>query len=111
VILWLDAQLPPGLAPWLTQTFGLEAYSASYLGMRDADDPALWNAARAAGVVLVSKVRDFVDLVKRLGTPPQILWVTCGNTTNAYLREVFARAFEQLKTFLEQGVDVVELSD
>jgi len=111
VILWLDAQLPPGLAPWLTQTFGLKAYSASYLGTRDADDLKLWDAARAASVVLVSKDRDFVDLVKRLGPPPQVLWVTCGNITNACLREVFARAFDQLKTFLEQGVDVVELSD
>jgi len=28
MILWIDAQLSPHLAPWLKERFGLEAFSA-----------------------------------------------------------------------------------
>ena len=38
MIFWLDAQLPPSLAPWLTQAFGVEAYSLRYIGLRTAED-------------------------------------------------------------------------
>jgi predicted nuclease of predicted toxin-antitoxin system len=35
---WIDAQLPPQLAPWLTETFKVEAFSVRFLGLRDAED-------------------------------------------------------------------------
>ena len=38
MIFWVDAQLPPNLAPWLTQAFGVEAYSLRYIGLRTAED-------------------------------------------------------------------------
>lgn len=60
---WLDAQLPPQLAPWLTQTFGVQAFSAAYLGYRDATDDVI--AAREAGVVVVSKDAGFLERVAR----------------------------------------------
>ncbi|MEZ4424834.1 MAG: hypothetical protein R3E98_15595 [Gemmatimonadota bacterium] len=43
--------------------------------------------AREAGAVMLSKDSDFAELVTRLGAPPQVLWVTCGNTTNRALRD------------------------
>lgn len=47
---WLDAQLPPQLAPWLSATFDVLAYSVGYLGYRDASDDEIFRAAREAGV-------------------------------------------------------------
>jgi len=44
--------------------------------------------AREAKAVVMSKDEDFRRLVDRLGAPPQVLWVTCGNTSNARLREI-----------------------
>ena len=38
MIFWVDAQLPPTLAPWLTERFGVEASSMRFLGLRDAED-------------------------------------------------------------------------
>jgi predicted nuclease of predicted toxin-antitoxin system len=67
-VYWIDAQLPPALAPWLTATFGVEAYSAAYLGYREAEDEVIFQAARAAGAVVVSKDADFLERVVRLGT-------------------------------------------
>ena len=56
MIFWLDAQLPPSLAPWLTQAFGVEAYSLRYIGLHTAEDGDIFDRARRAGdVVLISK--------------------------------------------------------
>lgn len=77
---WLDAQLPPSLAAWVSATFSVDACALRDLGLRDAEDRDIFQAARAQGdTVIVSEDSDFMDLVLRLGTPPQVLWVTCGN--------------------------------
>ncbi|MGL5065207.1 MAG: DUF5615 family PIN-like protein, partial [Microcoleus sp.] len=95
MIFWLNAQLPPSLAQWLTETFGVNAVTLQELGFRDAQDIEIFNAARlnGLGTIVVTKDRDFVDLVVRLGSPPQILWLTCGNITNRDLQRIFTRAF------------------
>ncbi len=86
--IWIDAQLPPALEIWLTNTFLIEATALRELGLRDARDIEIFEAARAASAVIMTKDSDFVDLVCRLGIPPQILWLTCGNVTNRYLRQI-----------------------
>lgn len=73
---WLDAQLPPQLAPWLTLTFGVTVFSVAYLGYRDAEDETIFEAACLAGAVIVSKDSDFLDRVQRRGHLPQLLYVT-----------------------------------
>lgn len=109
LVFWIDAQLPPALAPWLTVTFGVEAYSAAYLGYREAEDEVIFQAARAAGAVVVSKDADFLERLVRLGPPPQLLYVTCGNTSKARLMEIFGRNFEQAYRLLLAGEPVVEI--
>ncbi len=79
---WIDAQLAPSLAAWLTETFAINAIALRDIGLRDAKDTEIFNAARSVGTVIMTKDSDFVDLVCRLGTPPQILWITCGNVTH-----------------------------
>jgi len=60
---------------------------------------------------LISKDNDFVELVLRLGAPPQLLWVTCGNVTNARLKAVFAKIFPQAQALLAEGRPVIEIAD
>jgi predicted nuclease of predicted toxin-antitoxin system len=45
--IWVDAQLPPTLASWLTETFGLEASALRDLALRDAQDLEIFEGARA----------------------------------------------------------------
>jgi predicted nuclease of predicted toxin-antitoxin system len=73
VIVWTDAHLSPALAPWLRERFGVEARPIRELGLRDAEDARIFSAARDAAAVVVTKDSDFVDLVARLGPPPQIV--------------------------------------
>ena len=80
--IWIDAQLPPTLAEWIRKNFGLLAFALRDLGLRDARDSEIFAAARIENAIIMTKDSDFVDLVCRLGSPPKILWLTCGNVTN-----------------------------
>jgi predicted nuclease of predicted toxin-antitoxin system len=108
---WLDAQLPPALAKWLHTTFSLEAEAVRDLGMRESKDPEIFAAARAANAVVMTKDQDFVELVERQGIPPQVLWVTCGNTTNARLRDILSRVLPAALELIRKGEKIVEISE
>jgi predicted nuclease of predicted toxin-antitoxin system len=111
VIVWVDAQLSPALAPWLTKEFGTEAYSVRYLNLVRAKDPSIFHAAREANVTVMTKDNDFILLQERLGAPPTILWVRCGNTSNAYLKQVLRRTFLDACRMIESGEVLVEITD
>ena len=66
--LWLDAQLPPSISPWVRATFGIECHAVRDPGWRDAKDAAIFRSAREAGAVVMTKDKDFVDLLGRRGT-------------------------------------------
>ena len=111
MIVWIDAQLSPFLAPWLEQRFGIEAHAVRDIGLRDAKDRDIFRAAGAADAVVMTKDADFVELLARLGPPPQVLWLTCGNTSNAFLREMLQRTLPLALADLERGEPLVEVSD
>ena len=112
MIFWTDAQLPPPLAPWLTDTFAVGAESARFLGLADAEDEHIFSLARETGdVVIASKDSDLVEMVLRSGPPPKILWVTCGNLTNRRLHKVLAQTFPDAMRLLDDvGLDVGALA-
>ncbi len=51
-----------------------------------------------------------VELVNRLGSPPQIIWLTCGNTSNARLQEILDATFLEALELLRAGEVLVEIS-
>jgi predicted nuclease of predicted toxin-antitoxin system len=111
LIVWIDAQLTPYLAPWLEQRFGIEAHAVRDLGLRDAKDRDIFRAAGAAGAVVMTKDADFVELLARFGPPPQVLWLTCGNTSNEFLRGMLRGALPLALEAFERGEPLVEISD
>ena len=56
--IWVDAQLPPMLANWLSATFGLEASALRDLSLRDAQDIEIFEAARAENAVIMTENKD-----------------------------------------------------
>jgi len=109
VKLWVDAQLPPGICAWIEAEFNVEATAVRDLGLRDATDSEIFAAAREVGSVIVSKDSDFARFVTRLGAPPQVLWVTCGNTTNTALRAFLAATLPGGLELLRGGEPLVRL--
>lgn len=109
MIIWLDAQLPPALATWLNGTFRVQSIAVRDLGLREATDRAIFLAARSASAVVMTKDIDFVRLLMELGPPPQVIWLTCGNTSNARLKQVLASALPGAMSLLNSGQPVVEI--
>lgn len=111
MIFWIDAQLSPYLARWLAVVFGVEASAIRELGLRDARDREIFLAAREAGAIVITKDSDLVLLLEQLGPPPQILWLTIGNTSNAHLRELLLGRFSAVQELLRRGEVLVEISE
>ena len=59
----------------------------------------------------MTKDADFVELVEQQGPPPQVVLVTCGNTSNAHLRRLIQTAWPTILVMLERGEALVELGD
>jgi predicted nuclease of predicted toxin-antitoxin system len=106
---WIDEQLPPATCLWLAESHAVEAATLEMLGLLSSPDDAIFTLLRQPGNVIVTKDDDFIDLVGRLGPPPQVLWVTCGNVTNRALRELFAAAFPVALELLRSGEPIVEV--
>jgi predicted nuclease of predicted toxin-antitoxin system len=109
--LWFDAHLSPGIAGWVQAEFHVATHALRDLGLRDASDLDIFSAARRAGAVVVTKDRDFADLVGRLGAPPQVLLLSCGNTSNMRLRALFASSLRDALEALARGEPLVEMLD
>lgn len=77
--IWVDAQLSPAIAAWINRTFNdIKAESVRALGLRDATDAEIFERAKKTAVVIMSKDDDLIQLIEQRGTPPKLLWITCG---------------------------------
>jgi predicted nuclease of predicted toxin-antitoxin system len=110
MIIWVDAQLSPAIAAWLSSTFSVEAFAVRDLQLRDAKDEQIFSAARLSNAVVMTKDSDFLLLLDRLGPPPQVIWLTSGNTSNARLKEILTAVFPKAIELLESGESLVEIS-
>ena len=108
-MIWVDAQLSPALANWLRETLGLDAFALREVGLRDAEDEEIFEAARKDNVIVMTKDADFVLLLDRLGPPPKIILLTCGNTSNAHLKIILETTLTDALELLNSGDDIVEI--
>ena len=81
------------------------------MNLQRADDRAIVEEARKADAVIMSKDSDFIRLVEKYGIPPQIIWITCGNTSNTRMKEVLEKTLDKTVQLLHSGEPVVEISD
>jgi predicted nuclease of predicted toxin-antitoxin system len=87
---------------------GHPAQSVRDLGLRDAKD--IFAAARQANVIVMTKDADFAEMVDRLGPPPAVIWLTCGNTSNAALRVLLKGTLLRALELIARGDKLVEIS-
>jgi predicted nuclease of predicted toxin-antitoxin system len=109
VIIWVDAQVSPAIAAWISVNFSVPAVALRDLGLRDATDRAIFFAARSASAILLTKDSDFLRLLDELGSPPKVIWLTCGNTSNARLMQILTGTLPQALTLL-QSEQLVEIN-
>lgn len=107
--LWIDAQLSPAIASWINDNFPVKATAVRDLDLRDSEDHEIFLAARKENAVVITKDRDFADLLDRFGAPPKIIWLTCGNTSNTRLKETLAASLSEALEILAKGDDLIEI--
>jgi predicted nuclease of predicted toxin-antitoxin system len=107
--IWVDAQLSPSLATWITDTFGVPARAVRDLGLRESKDFPIFRAAREAGAIVLTKDADFPHLLQQHGPPPKVLWLTCGNTSNPSVREILTSTLPSALKLFEEGESLVEI--
>jgi len=108
-MIWIDAQLSPSIAAWITAELDVDAKALRELGLRDAEDEDIFHAARQANVTVMTKDNDFVLLLERFGSPPKVILLTCGNTSNAALRKILLATLSDALEILAQGESLVEI--
>jgi len=109
VILWIDIHLPPALIPWLATRFNLKAIAMRDQGMQRMADVDIFQRAREAEATIITKDKDFVDLVQRLGPPPKVIRLTMGNTSNENLQRVLAITLPDALRLLDDGEAFIEI--
>lgn len=108
-VIWVDAQLSPRTAKWMAASFPVQACALRDIGLRDAEDEHIFEQARVANAVVFTKDSDFVDLLERRGSPPKVIWLTCGNTSEAALQSILRVQLAAALAMLESGEDLVEI--
>jgi predicted nuclease of predicted toxin-antitoxin system len=108
-MIWLDAHLSPRVAKWIVDQIGEPAVPVRDIELREAEDATIWEAARRARVIVLTKDADFEERVRRLGPPPQIIWLTCGNTSEERLKKILTQQLPAALALLKQGVPLVEI--
>ena len=58
-----------------------------------------------------SKDADFAALARAVGDGPQIVWLTCGNTSNARLKTILEATMPKILARLSEGARVVRIHD
>ena len=104
----IDAQLPPQLCKFFAER-GHIANHVFESFQHDADDAFIFDFAKSASLIVVTKDDDFVRRSDALGAPPQILWLRIGNCRNPALFAALASAWANIVAALERGERVVEL--
>ena len=107
--IWLDNHLSPALAVWLAAEFGYPCVQVRDVGLERAADKDIFDAARTAASVFITKDRDFAELVTRLGPPPSVVLLSCGNTSNVYLRTMLRDQLAAALALARGGEPLVEI--
>jgi len=111
MIIWIDAQLSPIISNWIQKEFSIDCSHVMDLALLNASDEEIFFKAREKGVIVMSKDIDFVNLLTKYQSPPKVIWLTCGNTSNDRLREILKNTFEKAIQVLQQGESLVEISN
>ena len=104
----VDAQLPPALAGWLVKS-GHDSIPLVAVGLRDANDAAIWEFAKRNDRIIVTKDDDFADRAVNARLGPQVLWLRIGNCTNDVLFAWLEPLLPQILAKLAEGSRLVEV--
>ncbi|MBX3367353.1 MAG: DUF5615 family PIN-like protein [Phycisphaeraceae bacterium] len=107
--IWLDIHLSPKIGEWLATRYKVEARMMSDMGLATTEDQDVFEAARAADAVIMTKDSDFEALVERFGPPPRVILVASGNTSNTRLKSILSASMEPALELIASGESLVRI--
>jgi predicted nuclease of predicted toxin-antitoxin system len=110
VKIWLDAQLSPKLANWMRAAFDMQVFPMRDLGMLTTADERIFLRAKEEVDIVITKDKDFVTLLERIGPPPKVIWITMGNTSNTRMKEALKASLPDALTMFSKGERLVEIT-
>ena len=108
--LLLDQNLSRRLLPDLVLSFP-GSTQAQHAGLGRVGDADIWAYAKQHGFTIVTKDADFAELALLRGYPPKVIWLNCGNVSNATVRRKLLDNAETIQRFIasvENGVLEIE---
>ncbi|NOT57938.1 MAG: DUF5615 family PIN-like protein [Deltaproteobacteria bacterium] len=96
--LLFDQNLSHKLARRLADLFP-DSTHVREIGMKEAEDPVVWEHAKQQGFIVVSKDSDFHQRSFVLGFPPKVIWIRLGNCTTAEVEHVIRTNCDSIQTF------------
>lgn len=107
--LLFDANLAPRLVALLTADFP-DSLHVRDLDLERALDVDVLRAAEDHDLVIVTKDRDFADLVTARGHGPKIVWLQVGNTSTGEIERALVAASASIAELLDDpAVRVVQV--
>lgn len=95
----------------MSSELGVKASSFKAMGIAGATDESAFIRARELGAVVLTKDADFPRLLRSWGPPPQVIWITSGNTSNARIRAVLREHFARAMEWIDRGEPLVQIDD
>jgi len=70
------------------------------LGLTDASDLEIWNYAFKNDFTIITFDSDFIDLANLKGSPPKIIWLRFGNSSNLKIIHKLLSKSNEIKEFI-----------
>jgi len=93
--LLFDQNLSPRLVEYLAGLYP-DSVHVYQIGLDQASDLAVWEAARSHGFALVTQDGDFSDLSAMFGAPPKIIWIRRGNCSTREIETLLRLHFDAI---------------
>ncbi|MFD2286914.1 hypothetical protein GJU39_09200 [Pedobacter petrophilus] len=102
---WLDENISPIIAKWLMDEVKIKSVSFHTLKLNATPDELIYSIARKKDhIIIISKDIDFRELIAWKGTPPKLIAIEFGNSSN----KIF---WERLKSKIHEAISQLIYGD
>ncbi len=95
----LDQNISFRVVRLLSNDFG-NVKQVKELRLVDASDLAIWEYAFKNSYTIITFDSDFIDLANLKGSPPKIIWLRFGNSTNLKIANKLISKLHEIKEFI-----------
>ena len=109
---WLDENISPIIAKWLMDEINIKCISFHFLNLNKTQDIDVYNLARSKGkVIIISKDLDFRELLSWKGTPPKLIFLKFGNSSNKQIyQKLKSKIYDAMEELIYRDLDIFEIN-